>query len=318
MTDFETGAPPLDPEIAAALAALPVDIGALFGSLSEVTLPAIRQAMSQTPVQALSDQVERVDHKVPDGEGIVVRVHRPTGTSGLRPCIYWMHGGGMVLGDRTQDDGRFDSWCPKYECIGASVEYRLAPEFPFPAPLEDCYTGLAWIHENASELGIDRSRVGIGGTSAGGGLAAGLALLARDRGEYPIAFQMLVYPMIDDRQLTPSSRWPDPVWPPSANTYGWSAYLGAARGGRDVSIYAAPARARDLRGLPTTLIAVGANDGFSDEDIDLAVRLGHARVPVELHVYPGAPHGFDSLLTDATIVVRARRDMDEWLSARLR
>ena len=176
-----------------------------------------------------------------------------------------------------------------------SVQYRLAPETPYPGPLDDCYAGLAWVHQHADELGVDPDRIGIGGQSAGGGLAAGLALLARDRGEVPVAFQLLIYPMLDDRQITPSSGWPDPIWPPSANTYGWTAYLGDRKGGPDVEPYAAPARATDLAGLPPTLIAVGAIDGFSDEDIDYAVRLRHAGVPVDLHVYAGAPHGFEGL-----------------------
>ena len=164
---------------------------------------------------------------------------------------------------------------------------------------------------------MDRTCLGIGGASAGAGLAAGLALLARDRAEVSVAFQLLVYPMIDDRQITPSSQWVDPIWPPSANHYGWTAYLGAAKGGAEVSPYAAPARATDLSGLPPTLITVGAIDGFSDEDIDYAVRLRHAGVPTELHVYPGMPHGFDSLLPDLPLAQRAKRDMEDWLAAHL-
>ena len=128
------------------------------------------------------------------------------------------------------EDLRFDHWCGDLGCIGAAVEYRLAPEHPYPGPLDDCYAGLAWLHENAEALGIDLARSGIGGSSAGGGLAAALALLARDRGGPSIGFQLLVYPMIDDRQITPSSQWPDPIWPPSANTFGWTAYLGASKG----------------------------------------------------------------------------------------
>jgi acetyl esterase/lipase len=229
-----------------------------------------------------------------------------------------MHGGGLVLGSNVGDDPRFDQWCPKFGCVGVSVEYRLCPEVRYPQPLEDCYAGLAWVHEQASELGIDRNRIGIGGASAGGGLAAGLALLARDRGELPVAFQLLIYPMLDDRQITTSSGWFDPIWSPAANNFGWTSYLGEAKGGSDVPIYAAPARATDLAGLPPTLISVGAIDGFADEDIDYALRLRHAGVPVELHVYPGAPHGFDGITPTATVATRANRDMEEWLAARLR
>jgi acetyl esterase/lipase len=233
------------------------------------------------------------------------------------PCVYWIHGGGYVAGSNLGDDLRFDRWCPTLGCVGVSVEYRLAPEHPYPAPLDDCYAGLAWVVAHADELGVDASRVGIGGNSAGGGLAAGLALLARDRGELAINFQLLIYPMIDDRQVTHSSGWTDPIWPPSANTYGWTAYLGDRKGGPDVEPYAAATRATDLGGLPPTLIAVGAIDGFSDEDIDYAVRLRHAGVPVDLHVYAGAPHGFDGLAVDSAVAARATRDIEDWLRERL-
>ncbi|MDH4148594.1 MAG: alpha/beta hydrolase fold domain-containing protein [Acidimicrobiia bacterium] len=303
----------LDPGAVEALANFPLDLG----TLSDETLPQIRAAMAGFPVPELSDQVTRTDHEVPGSGGVVVRVHRPVGAQGELPCVYWMHGGGLVLGSYAGDDARFDRWCPMFDCVGVSVEYRLAPETPYPGPLDDCYAGLRWVHDRAAELGVDRSRIGIGGASAGAGLAAGLGLLARDRGEVALAFQLLIYPMLDDRQITASSQWLDPIWPPAANTYGWRAYLGDRAKGADVPEYAAPARATNLAGLPSTLIAVGAIDGFSDEDIDYAVRLRHAGVPVELHVYPGAPHGFDSLLPNTAIAKRAVRDMEEWLGNRI-
>ncbi len=303
----------LDPEAAAVLAEIPFDLGVL----SNETLPLIRAAVGAMPMPELSDRVTRTQHVVETTHGVVVRVHRPVGATGLLPCVYWMHGGGMVLGTAEGDDARFDRWCPQFGCVGVSVEYRLAPETPYPGPLDDCYAGLRWVHDHAAELGVDTTRLGIGGASAGAGLAAGLALLARDRGEIPVAFQLLIYPMIDDRQITPSSAWLDPVWPPTSNTYGWTAYLGDRKGGPDVPPYAAPARAVDLTALPPTLIAVGAIDGFSDEDIDYAVRLRHAGVPVELHVYPGMPHGFDGLLPQLATSQRAVRDMDDWLGSQL-
>ncbi|MET0144940.1 MAG: alpha/beta hydrolase [Ilumatobacteraceae bacterium] len=306
----------LDPEIAEALARFPIDVGALLGTLAADTLATVRATTVAPPVE-LGNHVERTVHQVPGPAGVVVRVHRPTAATGVLPCIFWMHGGGLVLGDAIGDDPRFDRWCPLLDCVGVSVQYRLAPETPYPGPLDDCLAGLVWVHDHATELGVDPSRIGIGGASAGGGLAAGLALLARDRGGPAIAFQLLVYPMIDDRQLTTSSRWADPLWPPSANTFGWSAYLGTARGGPDVPAYAAPARATDLAGLPPTLISVGANDCFADEDTDYAVRLRHAGVPVDLHVYAGAPHGFDSLLPGTAVAQRAARAMEEWLRSRL-
>jgi acetyl esterase/lipase len=261
--------------------------------------------------------VVRTDHAIAEADGLVVRVHRPVDAVGDLPCVYWMHGGGLVMGTYVTDDLRFDRWCPRHNCVGVSVEYRLAPETPYPGPIEDCYAGLRWVYDHADELGVDRNRIGIGGPSAGGGLAAGLGLLARDRGEVPLIFQLLIYPMIDDRQITRSSQWMDPIWPPAANAYGWRSYLGDRVAGPDVPIYAAAARAEDLSGLPPTLVVVGALDGFSDEDIDYAVRLRHAGVPVELHVYPGMPHGFDALLPGLPLSRRAGRDTGEWLAKTL-
>ena len=314
----DTTCAPLDAEVSEALAAIPIDIGELLGGLTDDTVAAVRDAMGQMPVPELSDDVERRDHEVPGSGGVVVRVHRPKGATGVLPCVYWMHGGGLVIGSSTGDDARFDRWCPMFDCVGVSVEYRLAPETAYPGPLDDCYAGLAWVHANAAGLGVDPSRIGIGGPRAGAGLAAALGLLARDRGEVPLTFQLLIYPMLDDRQTTTSSGWADPIWPPSANTYGWTAYLGDRKGGPDVPAYAAPARATDLRGLPPTLVAVGAIDGFSDEDIEYAVRLRHAGVPVDLMVYAGAPHGFDGLAPGAAVAQRANRDIEEWLAAHLR
>lgn len=307
----------LDPDIAAALGEIPIDIGAMLGALTDASVAEVREIFAQMPVPELSDAVDRIDHVVDAATGVTVRVHRPKGVAGALPCVYWMHGGGLVIGSNVGDDARFDRWCQVFGIVGVSVEYRLAPETPYPGPLDDCYAGLAWVHEHAAELGIDRDRIGIGGASAGGGLAAGLGLLARDRGELPVAFQLLIYPMIDDRQVTTSSTWVDPIWPPSANAYGWTSYLGAAKGGPDVPPYAAASRATDLTGLPPTLISVGAIDGFSDEDTEYATRLRHAGVPVELHVYPGAPHGFDSLAGTSPIAQRANADIEAWLVARI-
>lgn len=304
----------LDPEIREALRNLPQMDGFDFA-----LLPAMReQRMSQLgAMQAqLSDRVERTDHLVPgrDGPDVAVRVHRPKDARGDLPCIYSIHGGGYVFGTHLMDDLRFDRWCQSLQCVGVSVDYRLAPETPYPGPLEDCYAGLAWTFAHAAELGIDRERIGICGASAGGGLAAALALLARDRGELPIRFQLLIYPMIDDRLVTASSAWQVPIWTPKSNADGWRAYLGPLHGKEDVPAYAAPARATDLSGLPPAMVPVGALDGFLDEDVDYAMRLIHAGVPTELRVYPGGPHGFDALLPGTALARRARRDMEEWLA----
>lgn len=305
----------LDPEIAELLAR-----GPILGPLSAETLPAARATMqAMADVYVRGDDVERSDHAITsaDGTELTMRVHRPIGVEGPLPAIVWMHGGGLVAGTYEMDDGRFDRWCPKFGVVGIAVDYGVAPERPYPGPIEDCYAALQWTHDNADELGIAPGRVGIGGSSAGGNLAAALALVARDRGEVAVEFQALIYPMLDDRMTTPSSRWEVPIWPPASNDFGWNAYLSGRRGADDVPADAAPARAEDLAGLPPTFISVGALDGFVDEDVDYATRLRRAGVPVELHVYPGAPHGFDLLMVDTAIARRCRAHLDEWLAARL-
>jgi triacylglycerol lipase len=173
------------------------------------------------------------------------------------------------------------------------------------------------VYDNAQELGVDASRIGIAGVSAGGGLAAALALLARDRAEVPLRFQLLDCPMLDDRQHTWSSRLEGlEVWNKSANEFGWRSYLGELYGGTDVPYYAAPARANDLARLPPAFVSVGGVDGFLSEDVDYALRLTQAGVPTELHVYPGAPHGY-GLVPDSMVARQSRRDVDGWLARQI-
>ena len=245
--------------------------------------------------------VETEDHWVPGAPGdpdVMVRVYTPSGIEGPVPTLYWIHGGGMVLGDVPMDDLNCKGVALEMGCVVASVEYRLAPEHPHPAPIEDCYAGLKWLAENADGLGVDSSSIAIGGASAGGGLAAALALLARDRAEVQVIFQQLIYPMLDDRNITPASHYVQhpKVWNRKANIAGWSALLGKPAGSDDVSPYASPARAEDLSGLPPAFIIVGELDLFVDEDIEYAQRLIQAGVPVELHVFPGAFHGSDLMV----------------------
>jgi acetyl esterase/lipase len=296
---------PLDPEVAAALASVPAF------ELDEEALPALRAR--PIPATAPSGAVLREDHVVPSDPGVPVRVHRPAGADGARPVVLSMHGGGFVLGSHDGDDALFEDWCASLGIVGVAVGYRLAPETPYPGPLEDCYAALEWVHQHADELGIDRARVGVRGISAGGGLAAGLALLARDRGAPPIAFQLLDCPMLDDRQITPSSQLDGlPVWSRESNAFGWRAYLGDLHGTDEVPYTAAPARATDLRGLPPAFVSVGSVDGFRDEDVDYALRLNQAGVPCELHVYPGAPHGYQ-LAASSRVARDARDDATVWL-----
>ena len=299
----------LDPEIAKAVTALP------FESLNDEQVAMIRTVV---PPRIESPDVETEDITLPGEASVQVRVYRPKGATGSLPCVYSIHGGGYVLGSYNMDDGVFGQLCPTLGLIGVSVEYRLAPETPYPGPLEDCYQGLSWAHENAAELGIDRSRLGIRGISAGGGLAAGLALLARDRGEIPLAFQLLDCPMLDDRQHTFSSQQSGlAVWSRESNTYGWRSYLGDLYGTDDIPYTAAPARAEDLTGLPPAFISVGTVDGFLDEDVDYALRLNHAGVPTELHLYPGACHGYQ-MAVDSEIARQSARDAQDWLRRQIR
>ena len=255
------------------------------------------------------------DHAAPGPAGdpdVPVRIYRPAGLPAEAPTLYWIHGGGMVLGAVDHDDDLCIARATRLNALVASVEYRLAPEQPFPAPVEDCYAGLRWLHQNVTRLGVDPERIAIGGASAGGGLAAGCALLARDRGEVPLCFQFLVYPMLDDRNETASSyAIADPrLWNRTANELGWSAYLAGQAGQGDVSPYAAPARATDVSGLPPAYINVGDLDLFLDEDVAYAQALMRAGVPTELHVYPGAFHGSNMFVAQSALSRRWRED--EW------
>jgi acetyl esterase/lipase len=303
--------PELDPEIATLVASFPIP------SLDPVTLSEMRTGMLAMTVE-LSDQVERRDIVVPGTPDVVIRVHRPRGVEGPLPCYYSIHGGGYVIGSYSMDDARFDTWCPKFRCVGVSVEYRLAPETPYPGPLEDCYRGLQWVHQHHREIGIDPDHIGIGGVSAGGGLAAALALLARDRGEVPLRFQLLDCPMLDDRQITPSSQLDGlAIWSRASNTFGWRSYLGDLYGTDDVPAYASPARATDLTGLPPAYVCVGGADGFRDEDIAYATRLSQAGVPTDLHVFAGAPHGV-MMFTDVPVAQRYAESTASWVAQQLR
>jgi acetyl esterase/lipase len=305
-----------DPEVRAA-----IEAGARLGTVDATTLPKLRaNRLLESEQVTLSDRVSRTDVTVPGPPGapdVRLRVHRRVGVDGPLPCLYWIHGGGYVMGSPEQDDLRFDRWCQRFDVVGVAVQYRLAPEHPYPAGVEDCYAGLRWIKANGAELGIDTARIGIGGPSGGGGLAAALALVVRDRGEFAIDYQLLIYPMIDDTRTSVTANWDVPVWNPSSNEFGWTSYLGELHGTDRIPAHAAPSRELDLSGLPPTYIMVGTLDGFADEDIDYAQRLNHAGVSVELHVYPGAPHGFEGFAPNTTVARQARRDINNWLAARL-
>ena len=279
-------------------------IPAELGDMSDI--PAARRAREELTAAmfAVNPDIPGVgaeDHWVPGAPGdpdVMVRVYTPSGVATPAPGFLWIHGGAMVVGSVAMDDLRCKAVALETDCVVASVEYRLAPEHPHPAPIEDCYAGLKWFAANSGRLGVDRDRIAIGGSSAGGGLAAALALLARDRGEVDICFQQLIYPMLDDRNVTPSSHYIDhpKMWTRQANIAAWGALLGSPAGAEGVSPYASPARAADLSGLPPAFIIVGEFDMFLDEDIEYAQRLTRAGVPTELHVFPGAFHGSERYL----------------------
>jgi acetyl esterase/lipase len=300
----------LDPQIAKIISSEP------SAPVNADTLAMMRATGAGRMTQP-SPGVDRRDYVIPGEPGVRIRVHRPAGAPGALPCVYSMHGGGYVLGSYAVDDARLDFWARTYRCAGVSVDYRLAPETPFPAPLEDCHAGLKWIFGHHEELGVDPARIGVAGTSAGAGLAAGLALLARDRGEVPLRFQLLDAPMIDDRQQTPASRRDDLViFDRGSSEFGWRSYLGDLYGTADVPAYAAPARADDLNDLPPAYICVGDLDGFRDDAIGYALRLAQAEVPTELHVHPGAPHGVKAF-ADVPVAQRYTRGINEWISRQL-
>ena len=226
--------------------------------------------------------------------GVGIRLFRPDGASAQGPALLWIHGGGYVIGRAAQDDVLCRRYANELGATVASVEYRMAPEHPYPASLEDCYSALQWLVRLPS---VDPARVAIGGASAGGGLAAALALYTRDRREISLAAQLLVYPMLDDR--TVGRKFDNPghrLWNQSSNKFGWSAYLGGA----DPEV-AVPARQEDLSGLPPAWLGVGTLDLFHDEDVAYAERLKVAGVPCEVEVVPGAFHGFDGVAPKAEV-----------------
>jgi len=245
---------------------------------------------------------------VDPGTEIPVRVYEPaTRDDGPSPALVFFHGGAFVLGDRYTEELRCLRYSAEAGCVVVSVDYRLAPEHPFPAAVDDCYAGLQWTMSHAAELGIDPSRVGVGGSSAGGALAAATALMARDRGRPALVVQILNYPVIDDRMQTASMRGFDatPMWTSGSNADMWQHYLGDPEGRGEVSAYAAPGRATDLTGLPPAYVLTAELDPLRDEGIEYASRLMAAGVPTELHTVAGACHGFDIIAAHGALGQRA-------------
>ncbi|MFH5821866.1 alpha/beta hydrolase [Georgenia sp. AZ-5] len=304
----------MDPEIAAVLDAVPpMDLRDLDRARRERDELASSARAAWTPNGTVGIDSRTVT--AGSGQSIGLRIYRPLARTASGSALVWMHGGGHVMGRVEQDDPFLHQVVDDTGCVVVSVDWRRAPEHPYPAAIEDSYNALAWTAEHADELGVDERRIVIGGASSGGGLAAGLALLARDRGEVRPAAQFLIYPMLDDRGITPSSRavaHPH-LWNAESNTIAWRHYLRGLPDG-DVPPYAAPSRATDLSGLPETWLATATLDLFVDENVDYAQRLMHAGVPVELHVYPQAVHGFDLFAPQARVTRRYKRERDAALA----
>ncbi|MDK2632144.1 alpha/beta hydrolase [Pantoea stewartii subsp. indologenes] len=284
-----------------------------------ITLRQQRQDAALKQVQSYRDQRLNIDEHLiafPGHPSVRVCVITPVAAAGKRMGILHLHGGGHLFGSPEQSLSLTSATARRHNCVVVSVDYRLSPETVFPGSLEDSYQVLNWMVNEAAMLGIDPARIGVMGDSAGAGLAASLALFTRDRNGPTLAFQNLMFPMLDDRTVTETH--PNPVtgefvWTREYNRIGWSALLGEAPGGEAVSPYAAPARATDLRGLPPAWIGVGTLDLFLDENLDYAQRLIRAGVAVELHVWPGAFHGFHGSET-AAVSLQARELRQIWLS----
>jgi acetyl esterase/lipase len=272
-----------------------------LAALSPTTLAAARKPnpnplFNSPPLDDVMHEARVIPVGKPHPDVTIYVINAKPGSS--RPAILHTHGGGYVLGSAKSDIRRLQELCKLLDCVAVSVEYRLAPETTYAGSIEDNYAGLKWLHANAAALGADPSRIAVMGESAGGGHAALLAITARDRGEVPLCFQCLIYPMLDDR--TGSTRAVLPhvgtlIWTPPSNRFGWESFLGTVPGRASAPKGAVPARVADLKGLPPAFIGVGTLDLFLDEDINYAQRLNAAAVVTELVVVPGAFHGFDAI-----------------------
>lgn len=312
--------PDIDPELGAFLTNLP-----LVSELSPEVLAQLRP-FSTTPVEPLLEgrAVDRREVRVTNVDGVQIPlcILSPTeiDRSTAAPCVYWIHGGGMVMGDRFSQIDIPLEWLDRFGAVVVSVDYRLAPEATGTALVDDCYAGLLWTVEHADDLRIDPARIIVAGASAGGGLAAGLTLMARDRGTPGIVAQVLICPMLDHRNITVSSEQyagGPGVWTREMNEFGWRAVLGD-HAADDVPSYVSPSVADDLSGLPTTYIDAGTAEVFRDEAATYATRIWATGGQAELHIWAGGFHGFDALYPQAQVSGTARRARSDWLARVLR
>jgi len=295
----QNGPPPAPP--AGDVASRRVALDAMLGYFNNQAQPA--------------GKVDISDHSVvtPDGATLLARWYRqPSG--GSRAAVLYLHGGGMIAGSVAIFDGPVSRYVARTGVSMLSLEYRLAPEHPHPAPVEDAYAGLVWLTGHAAELGVDPGRIAVMGDSAGGGLAAGVAILSRDRKGPAVTRQLLIYPMLDDRTTTPDPYIaPFAGWSYDDNATAWNALLGAGHEHRTIDPSAAPGRLKDAAGLPPAYIEVGQLDIFRDEAIGYALTLSRAGVSAELHLHPGVPHEYDAIAFDADVSRRAQTDRDRVL-----
>ncbi|ONI77582.1 alpha/beta hydrolase [Kribbella sp. ALI-6-A] len=304
----------LDPEVARAMAPMgeamagttPPAVGDVDGrrALWEPILDAAGKAQPIPDDVTTHDYVATTD----DGAQLTMRWYTKSGST-PGSAVLFFHGGGYLFGHIEHFDGPVSRYVSASGVPMLSVEYRRAPEHPHPAPVEDAYTALTWLDAHASELGVDRERIGVMGDSAGGGLAAALSLLSRERGGPHIARQILLMPMLDDRNTNPDPHVaPLAIWSYDDSRTAWPALLGDAAGGPGVPVTAAPARLEDATGLPPAYLEIGQIDAFRDETAAYAITLSRAGVPVEFHLHPGVPHEFDSIAFEADVSRRAIAD----------
>jgi acetyl esterase/lipase len=318
-TKTKIAIPPLDPELEAILSKMVLPP---FLTLEMITAqrtnpqpnPPIEEILSYRPT------IKHSEHQIPgpnDSHGeVTISVFEPKKASANpRPCMYYIHGGGMIMKDRFYFIDFALNIAEECDAICTSVEYRLAPEHPYPAGLDDCFAGLKWVSEHAKELGIDPAKIMVAGHSGGACLAAGAALLSRDRSGPKLCGQFLACPMLDDRNITVSSRQylEGGIWNRQTNIVAWNAVLNGNAGKDGVSIYAAPARADGLSGLPTTFIDVGSGDILRDEAVAYASKLWAGGVQVELHVWPGGWHGFEAIAPTASLSILAKKSQVDWV-----